>query len=292
VRYSEYDERRQDKPVRLDRTEGTVIIEGKVYPAREIVEALAQSGYSEIRSSGDALILGRKKISPIFKSSKERAMASLCHGSLAYCCPLSKRCAERTRALEILGLSGEEYERLKGDAHHRFMDIARGGSSSAYECDDGPRSRTVNDPAYDQGFGSDDYRRDFDRLDSILESREASDRMERSPSWTSSGPSTTHTSRDSDFRNTPSGYPYAGARTEDSLMNEMRSATRNLGQTSACKINADPNLEGIGALFAQGELSPFNEETQRKTGRLSFCFSCGRTFEPGTKVCPYCGAPQ
>ncbi len=292
MRYSEYDDRRQDRPVRLDHTEGTVVIEGKVYPAREIVEALAQSGYSEIRSSGDALILGRKRISPIFKSSKERAMASLCHGSLAYCCPLSKRCAERSRALEILGLSGEEYERLKGDAHHRFMDIARSGSGSTYEYDDEPRSRTVNGPAYDQGFGADDYRRDFDRLDSILDSRETSSRVEKSPSWASSGDSTPHTSRDSELRSAPSGSPYVGARAEDSLMSEMRGATRNLSPTGACKLNTDPSLEGIGSLFAQGELSPFTEDAQRKTGRLSFCFSCGRTFDPGTKVCPYCGAPQ
>jgi len=103
--------------VRLDKTEGYVIIEGRAYPAREIVEALAQSGYAEMRAVGDSLLFGRRRITPIFKSRQERAMASLCHGSLAYCCPMSKRCADRDRALEMLGLTQEDYERLKGESH-------------------------------------------------------------------------------------------------------------------------------------------------------------------------------
>ncbi|MFW9979227.1 MAG: hypothetical protein ACFFEJ_14170 [Candidatus Thorarchaeota archaeon] len=291
MRYPDYDERRQERPVRLDKTEGTVIIEGKVYPAKEIVEALAQSGYSEIRSSGDALILGRKRIAPIFKSPKERAMASLCHGSLAYCCPLSKRCAERERALEILGLSAEEYEQLKGDAHHRFLDVSKRTSSPSggYDWDQSPSERTINRPATDRGFGADDYRRDFDRLESVLDSSHQRDqrRPERS-SWDPFSRST----RESRYEEPRSGNPFTDVRMDGSLMKEMKAATRELETGGSCRLRSDASAEGIGSLFTQGELSPFTEDAQRNADRLSFCFSCGRTFDPDTKVCPYCGAPQ
>jgi hypothetical protein len=75
-------------------------------------------------------------------------------------------------------------------------------------------------------------------------------------------------------------------------MEEMQMATRSLESPTACRVGSGPSLEGIGSLFSQGELSPFSEDAKSDTGRLSFCFSCGRTFEPNTKVCPYCGAPQ
>ena len=166
--YSGYgEEKREDRPVRLDRTEGTVVIEGRVYPAREIVEALAQSGYTEIRSQGDSLILGRRRVAPIFKSSKERAMAALCHGSLAYCCPMSKRCAQRDRALEILGLSKDDYDHMKANAHHQFIDASRPVQSEEPSWGRRTGDRLANQPAVDRGYGSDDYRRDFETLDSI-----------------------------------------------------------------------------------------------------------------------------
>ncbi|MHA1909343.1 MAG: hypothetical protein ACW98Y_18745 [Candidatus Thorarchaeota archaeon] len=291
MKYPDYEERNRDRPVRLERTEGTIIIEGKAYPAREVVEALAQSGYSEIRSTGDSLILGRRKIAPIYKSRQERAMAALCHDSLSYCCPLSKRCAERDRALEILGLTNADYEHLKGTSHHKFLDASKGTSSSAYDWGQVPPSRAANQPASDRGFGTDDYRRDFDALDRALDSRsQPPSRDERAPAWGSS-PSPQRDLRESSYGSSgPS--PFTDVSRESSLMDEMQLAARSLESSSTCRINTDPSLEGIGSLFAQGELSPFSDDAKPETGRLSFCFSCGRTFEPNTKVCPYCGAPQ
>jgi hypothetical protein len=81
-------------------------------------------------------------------------------------------------------------------------------------------------------------------------------------------------------------------RMDGSLMDEMKAATRELEASRSCKLKSEEQVEGLGALFTQGELSPFTDDAQKETGRLSFCFSCGRTFEPDTKVCPYCGAPQ
>jgi hypothetical protein len=250
TRYPTYEgNKSSERPVRLDRTEGHVIIEGRAYPAREIVEALAQSGYTELRSVGDALVLGRHRITPIFKSAKDRAMASLCHGSLAFCCPLSKRCAERDRALEVLGLTVEEYENLKGDAHCRFIDAARGLTSADDARLHDVRDKSANRPAVDSSH-SDPY---------------------------------------SDLT---TAIPYSDGHRKDSLMDEMRSNSCDVSTQSSCSRRTDEAVEGLGALFMQGELSPFNDDARDDSSSPSFCFSCGRTIRMGIKVCPYCGATQ
>jgi hypothetical protein len=275
--YSRYDDDRfSERPVRLDKTEGHIVIEGKSYPAREIIQALSQSGYTKLRAVGDTLVLGSKRITPIFKSRQERAMAALCHGSLAYCCPLEKRCAERDRALEILGLTIEDYQHLKGDEHHRFIETAKGMSRVERDIGISNRSvRTANQPATDYGYGSDDYRRDFDTLDKVLQSRND------------------HLESHRDTRSRHREYEERGIserRSDSTLHDEMRSAVSQIGDM--CSMRSEPSTEGLGALFNQGELSPFRDESEdRDTGR-SFCFTCGRTFKTGTRVCPYCGAMQ
>ena len=276
-----YDDRGRDseRPVRLDKTEGHVIIEGRTYPAKEIVEALAQSGYVEMRAVGDSLVLGRKRITPIFKSSQERAMAALCHGSLAYCCPLSKRCAERDRALEILGLTNSEYENLKGDEHHKFIIASRGipnedSFGSAYVGD----GRLANQPARDPGYGSDDYRRDFDTLDRALRGDDHQDKWQeqRSP-WYEN-----ERTQSQQQRIIRSGNPFTDIDDKGRMTSENRSG-------NACQLR-DDSIEGLGSLFQQGELSPFKDD--RSNEKPSFCFSCGRSIDRGTDVCSYCGARQ
>jgi len=273
TRYSSYDGNKStERAVRLDKTEGHIIIEGRAYPAREIVEALAQSGYSEMRAVGDSLVLGSRRITPIFKSRQDRAMASLCHGSLAYCCPLSKRCAERDRALEILGLTLDEYEQMKGDSHTRFVEMARGLSNYDPSWQQTSRDRLANRPATDLGYGSDDYRQDFEALDRTMQSLEA-EYGSRSGSWRDERIEERH---DSDT------YRHQGD-------------TRIFSQEDDCKVcntKPDESIEGIGSLFSQGELSPFVDDTRDKDDEYSFCFSCGRSIRADNRVCPYCSARQ
>ncbi|MFW9769738.1 MAG: hypothetical protein ACFFEM_13030 [Candidatus Thorarchaeota archaeon] len=266
-----YDENKNsDRAVRLDKTEGHIIIEGRAYPAKEIIEALAQSGYSEIRSDGDSLILGNRRITPIFKSRQDRAMASLCHGSLSYCCPLSKRCAERDRALEILGLTFDEYERLKGDSHIRFVETARGLSNlDPSWSQQASEDRLANRPARDPGYGADDYRQDFEALDRTMKSL-AAQYGDGSDSW-----------RDS--RSSAETYQYQGRDSQIFSGDESR---------QVCNNQLDESIEGIGSLFSQGELSPFNDDKREENDGYSFCFSCGRSIRSNNRVCPYCSARQ
>ncbi|MFW9960251.1 MAG: hypothetical protein ACFFDV_04495 [Candidatus Thorarchaeota archaeon] len=278
TRYPTYDGNKvTEKPVRLDKTEGNVIIEGRIYPAKELVEALAQSGYAEMRTVGDSIVLGNKRITPIFKSRQERAMASLCHGSLAYCCPLSKRCAERDRALEILGLTLNEYEDLKKNEHFKFVDAARGiGSEDPQWSTQISRDRVANRPAVDPGYGSEDYRRDFESLDRAMSS-ESQRLAGRLSTWQDSQDER----QSSQYRERESRDIYADLQgavpTDDDL------------SCSVCNIQKDESVEGIGALFTQGELSPFLDDARKENQEQTFCFSCGRNVRMGNRVCPYCG---
>lgn len=278
MRYPAYEDNKgTERPVRLDKTEGHVIIEGRAYPAREIIEALAQSGYTEIRSMGDSIILGTKRITPIFKSRQDRAMAALCHGSLSYCCPLSKRCAERDRALEIMGLTPTEYENLKRDEHLRFIDTAHRMDSDTQWANQASSDRLANRPAVDRGYGGDDYRRDFESLDGSLQSPR--DRYEpRSDSW-------------KDQYDDRQSYQYRERESRD-IYSDIQGAIPTEEETSCsvCNIERDESLEGIGALFSQGELSPFLDDSREENHDTIFCFSCGRNIKAGSRVCPYCSA--
>ncbi|TFF91151.1 hypothetical protein EU545_05380 [Candidatus Thorarchaeota archaeon] len=280
TRYSDFDgSKSSERSVRLDRTEGHIIIEGRAYPARELIEALAQSGYAELRAVGDSLILGSKRITPIFKSRQDKAMASLCHGSLAYCCPLSKRCAERDRALEILGLSEDDYVHLKKTAHAKFIESARGaGSPDTDWSSEYQRDNIANRPAIDTGYGSDDYRRDFESLDRTMRSLEEH-----------------YGSQDERYgdERSSSGRRYS----QSERRGPYDDLSRVVGQEEdrscgVCSTQREESLEGIGSLFAQGELSPFADEPKEETREHSFCFSCGRSIRAENRVCPFCGARQ
>lgn len=286
MRYPTYeDDKVTDRPVRLDKTEGHVIIEGRAYPAREVVEALTQSrGYTEIRSMGDSIVLGTRRITPIFKSRQDRAMATLCHSSLSYCCPLSKRCAERDRALEILGLTPEEYENLKKDAHLKFIDSARGMGSDPQWANQASSERVANRPAVDPGYGGEDYRRDFESLDRTI--APTRDRYEqRSDLW--------QDQRDDRQSYDRQSHQYRERESRD-IYSDIQGAipTEDDKSCSVCNIERDESLEGIGALFSQGELSPFLDEPREENKDTIFCFSCGRNIKAGNRICPFCGARQ
>ncbi|TXT57737.1 MAG: hypothetical protein BAJATHORv1_10441 [Candidatus Thorarchaeota archaeon] len=289
MRYPSYGEdKRSERPVRLDKTEGHIIIEGRTYPAREIVEALAQSGYAEIRSDGDSLVLGRRRITPIFKSSQERAMAALCHGSLAYCCPLSKRCAVRARALEMLGLSKEDYKKMKEEAHHHYIEVAKGLVKSHDPWYEESR-HSANRPAVDRGYGGDDYRQDFDAIERMIEER--SRQRDGRRHWSSERRDESSTRGESpQFPRREQKSPFTDVDEDGFLTGERKSSVRiRSGMAGGCPVEEE-KIDGIGSLFMQGELSPFNEDTEEEPSR--FCFSCGRNIRVGTRECPYCGASQ
>ncbi|NWF95109.1 MAG: zinc-ribbon domain-containing protein [Candidatus Thorarchaeota archaeon] len=288
TRYNDdYDDRAGERPVKLDRTEGFVVIEGRAYPARELVEALAQSGYAELRAEGDTLVLGRRRITPVYKSVQERAMAALCHGSLAYCCPLGKRCVERDRALEMLGLTPTDYERMKSDSHHRFLGHSRGIEEAPDQWTYGRgRGRIASGSATDPGFGTEDYRRDFDSLDYAVRARSTTRDCDNA------GSRDVTRNRDG-FRRGVGAYerPVPESGPDGTAHGSRRGLDSDVSKTT-CQLSSREPHEGLGALFMQGELSPFVDDTRQDKRSTVFCFSCGKTIEAGVSKCPYCGTPQ
>lgn len=279
--------------MKLDKAEGYVIIEGKAYPAKEIVEALAQSGYTQLKAVGDSLMFGNRRITPIFKSRQERAMASLCHASLAYCCPLSKRCADRDRALEMLGLTQEDYQRLKAESHTQFVEVSRGLSSHEdYDERNDVKSGSSNrqSPAWDHG--SDDYRGDFETLDRSLQSNRASQVQSRNSDHWSSGQTYPSEQQTSPFSEGRTNGPFNDDDEQDNRSDQRRPASRDKSSDAACRNCSGDSVEGLGSLFAQGELSPFVDDARSEESRRNFCFSCGRSLREGTRVCPYCGSTR
>ncbi|MEX2752061.1 MAG: hypothetical protein Q6366_009260 [Candidatus Freyarchaeota archaeon] len=112
---------------RAPKAEGFIVIGGRVYPANQVLQALITEGFADIKiEEGSVLIIGGARIPPIFKSPQEQAMATTCYGSLAYCCSLEKPCENRDRALELLGLSKEDYFRLKTYLHNKFIEYSKG----------------------------------------------------------------------------------------------------------------------------------------------------------------------
>ncbi len=282
MRRSRYDEIYSERPVRLEDMEGYVMIEGRVYPAKELVEALLQNGYAELRASGDSLVLGRTQIMPVFKSIQERVMASLCYGSLAYCCPLSKRCIDRDRALDVLGLSSNKYEQIKIESHYRFVDTARG-----------KRGRDSHQ-IYERGGGG--LADDGSTRGKEVYSQERTRDYVESPTYR-----TPVTPAETDAQDE---YltPIQDSRTQRSSAIPIQrgdlSTERNApscpvishSNRQSCDIRQE-RTDGLGSLFVQGELSPFADEHQDDSLR-SFCSSCGRTIKINTVRCPYCGTPQ
>jgi hypothetical protein len=139
--------------------------------------------------------------------------------------------------------------------------------------------KLANRPAVDPGYGSEDYRRDFESLDRTMQP--PSDRYEqRSDPWR-------------DQRDDRHSYQYRERESRD-IYSDLQGAipTEDDLSCSVCNIERDESLEGIGALFAQGELSPFLDEAKEENKDHIFCFSCGRNIKAGNRVCPFCSARQ
>lgn len=109
------------------KAEGNIVISGRVYPADKVLNALIKEGFADVRvEAGGILVIGSERIQPVFQSLQDKAMAITCYGSLAYCCGLEKKCAIRDEALRLLGLSEDDYLKIKRYMHNKFIEYAKG----------------------------------------------------------------------------------------------------------------------------------------------------------------------
>ena len=166
---------------------------------------------------------------------------------------------------------------MKDESHHRFIDVSRGcGYNEDIASRRYPAPQSVNAPGVDVGFGSDDYRRDFDALDQAMQSRTSSEMaQDRGESW---GPETRRDCYESTLAQTS--------------RDTTRSSAADTKPQASCPLRGPESTEGLGALFTQGELSPFSDDYRKSGNRTGFCFACGRTIDQGSRKCPYCGVSQ
>jgi hypothetical protein len=104
---------------------GVIIINGRAYDAQKVLDALLGNSYTDIRAEGSSLTIGDTKIQPISRSAQELAMLRTCFGSLAYCCSMDRKCVDRDGALELLGLTTDDYQRIKNNCHQTFIDVSK-----------------------------------------------------------------------------------------------------------------------------------------------------------------------
>ena len=57
--------------------------------------------------------------------SEQEVLNLTCWKSLAYCCSLERNCPQRDIALEVLGISKEDFTKIKKDAHKAFMEKSK-----------------------------------------------------------------------------------------------------------------------------------------------------------------------
>ncbi len=103
---------------------GLVIINGQAYSAREVISALEEQAMTQVRDVGGVLFIGNHRIRPLTKISAAQAMSVTCFGSLAFCCDLSRECRLRDDALQLLGMSKDEYSSIQQECHQRFLHSA------------------------------------------------------------------------------------------------------------------------------------------------------------------------
>ena len=104
---------------------GVIIINGRAYDAQKILDALLGNSYVDIKVEGPSLVIGGSRIQPVSRSVQDLAMLRTCYGSLAYCCSPERKCVDRDGALDLLGLTMEDYQRIKSACHQIFIDAAK-----------------------------------------------------------------------------------------------------------------------------------------------------------------------
>ncbi len=250
---------------------GNIIIDGKAYPADEVIEAALAESYSDIKHDGNNIILGGRRISPIYKSEQEKAMASLCYGSLIYCCPASKPCPERDHALEVLGMTIEEYDRLKERFHFMMLEYAQG----LWTPDDMMPQGTIRRPK--PQIRNNAYARTYQRSDpNVAISRGRNIRPQIQD---------TH----------PEEYPHVRDNSWEEMLDfpdlfddDGRPRDRNQWPKS--------NTEPAGLQPMRNRENTVEKTQSRRippglSSEVGFCLNCGASIPKGATYCKKCGHP-
>ena len=248
-----------------DYAQGVVLINGRAYPAREVLQALERQAMTSLRAVGDELWIGKERVRPIGKTTPEQAMKLTCYGSLAFCCDLNRECHLRDQAIELLGISKEEYRAIQRDCHQQFL---RYGERRWPQDEYG-----ISDSEYSRSYSASDDRSEHESFESWRE-RTSSGRY--------------GTSREATQSSSSGKVDLGGlfAAPEEYSSKSMTSPdpftpTSSRGTHEPSGFSSDGWYSSGGSATASAHSSP--------TG---FCIFCGQDLREDSEFCSRCGRSQ
>jgi len=255
-----------------DQARGLVVLNGRVYSAKEVLAALERQAMTSLRVVNDVLWIGNERVRPFSKVSAAQAMTLTCFASLSYCCDLSRECGLRDEALRLLGMGKDEYREFHRECHERFLRF-----TEQHWPLDAP-SASSHQPSYGASATSTEGTRDAESLTDWLrriqpgdESR--ADRLARTT--TSSSPSAVDLGglfegAPDDFEPLPYGEPLAAV--------SSRSA-HEVGE-----LDSD--------LWRRTSAPPRTTPSKPTTASRTFCIFCGQDLKESAEFCSRCGRGQ
>ena len=291
-----------------DRPRGLIVINGKAYPADEVINALERQAMTQLRVIGDTLWIGNQQIRPLAKTTAEQAMMLTCFGSLAYCCPLSRECSRRDEALRMLGMTKEEYNNIKREAHQRFLRFADerwpyGESQSSNPQPIGDTHRLTVQSPVGQSTSTRSY------IPTLTHTQSSSPRSPQPPQpHLQTMPSAT--SRLGSTQPGRFGRPSLSGSQNPKKAEIPSGETVDLGGLFGSQLDDEesrpssqmPPLQASSLQVHTRKEGGFNPESWRISASSptstirreypSFCIHCGQDLQEGAEFCPKCGRRQ
>jgi len=288
-----------------DRPRGLIVINGKAYPADEVINALERQAMTQLRVIGDTLWIGNQQIRPLAKTTAEQAMMLTCFGSLAYCCPLSRECSRRDEALRMLGMTKEEYNSIKREAHQRFLRFADerwpcGESQSSSLQSTGDTHRLAVQSPVGQSTSTRSYIPIHTQPSSTTSPQPPQPHLQTMPGTTSRLGST----QPGRF-----GRPSLSGSQNPQRAETSSGGTVDLGGLFGSQLEEEshrssqmPPLQASSLQVHSRKEGGFNPESWRISASSptstirreypSFCIHCGQDLQEGAEFCPKCGRRQ
>jgi hypothetical protein len=255
-----------------DQARGLIVLNGRVYSAKEVLAALERQAMMSLRVVSDVLWIGNERVRPFSKVSAAQAMTLTCFGSLTYCCDLSRECGLRDEALRLLGMGKEEYRDIHRECHERFLrfaeqhwplDAATASSRQTFHGSPAP----LSDSTQDAESLTDWLRR--------IQPGEDSRRSERTRATAGSSASAVNLGglfegAPDDFEPLPYGEPLSAV---------VSKLTQRVGE-----LDSD--------LWQHTSTPVYSSPSKPATASRTFCIFCGQDLKEGADFCSRCGRSQ
>lgn len=255
-----------------EQARGLVVINGRVYSAKEVLVALERQAMTSLRVVNDVLWIGNERVRPFSKVPATQAMALTCFGSLSYCCDLSRECSLRDEALGLLGMGKEEYREFHRECHERFLRF----TEQHWPLEASPASS--HQPSYGTSAPLTDTTRDAESLTDWLRRIQPGDesRTDR-PARTTANSSSSAVDLGGLFEGAPDDFeplPY-----EEPLAPVSPKSAQGVGE-----LDSD--------LWRRTSTSVRATPSRPAMASRTFCIFCGQDLKEGAEFCSRCGRSQ